>query len=111
MGLVSQNMELSFQMFFASIAERVEKLDANYASSNLVSIGRYVMTPDIFDTLGDLNARSGGEIQLADTINIHAQKVSVDIVQLSGRRFNCGLVDGFLEAMIYEANTQGVTIL
>ena len=50
----------------------VEKPDADDAPSNLASIGRYVLTPVIFDTLRGLKAGSGGEIQLVDTINIHA---------------------------------------
>ena len=56
------------------IAGLVEKPDADDAPSSLASIGRYVLTPDIFDTLRGLKAGSGGEIQLADAINIHAQR-------------------------------------
>ncbi|MDC1296939.1 hypothetical protein N8Z37_01340 [Octadecabacter sp.] len=52
----------------------VEKPDLNNALSNLASIGRYVLKPDIFDTLRGLSAGLGGEIQLADAINIDAQK-------------------------------------
>ena len=47
-------------------------LDANDSHTNLAFIGRYVLTPDIFQTLRGLSAGSGGEIQLADGINIHA---------------------------------------
>ena len=64
------------------IAGLVEKPDANAAPSNLASIGRYVLTPDIFETLRGLKAGSGGEIQLADAINIHAQRGSVETVRL-----------------------------
>ena len=62
------------------IASLVEKPDANGAPSDLASIGRYVLTPDIFDTLRCLSPKSGGEIQLADAINIHAQWGSVETV-------------------------------
>ena len=82
----------------AGIAGLVEKPDAHDAPSNLASIGRYVLTPDIFDTLRGLKAGSGGEIQLADAINIHAQQGSFDTVRLNGRRFDCGSVDGFMQA-------------
>ena len=44
----------------------------------------------------------GGEIQLADAINIHAQQGSVETVGLNGRRFDCGSVDGFMKASQYE---------
>ena len=56
----------------AGIAGLVEKPDAIDAPSNLASIGRYVLTPDIFETLRGLSAGSGGEIQLADAINVYA---------------------------------------
>lgn len=87
----------------------VEKLDANDAPSNLASIGRYVLTPDIFDTLRGLKAGSGGEIQLADAININAQRGSVETMRLNGRRFDCGSVDGFMEAANFEYRRRKVT--
>ena len=59
------------------IAGLVEKPDASDAPSNLASIGRYILPPAIFVTLRGLKAGSGGEIQLADAINIHAQQGSV----------------------------------
>ena len=88
----------------AGIAGLVEKPDAHDAPSNLASIGRYVLTPDIFETLRGLKAELGGEIQLADAINIHAQRGSVDTVRLNGRRFDCGSVDGFMQAINFEFN-------
>ena len=80
----------------------VEKPDASDAPSNLASIGRYVLTPDIFQTLRGLSAGSGGEIQLADAINIHAQRGSVEAVRLNGRRFDYGSVDGVIAASKHE---------
>ncbi len=82
------------------IAGLVEKPDANDAPSNLASIGRYVLTPDIFETLRGLKEGSGGEIQLADAISIHAQQGWVETVGLNGRRFDCGSVDGYLDAIM-----------
>ena len=86
----------------AGISGLVEKPDANNAPSNLASIGRYVLTPDIFETLRGLSAGSGGEIQLADAINIHAKHGSVETVRLNGLRFDCGSVDGFMRASNHE---------
>ena len=86
----------------AGIAGLVEKPDANDAPSNLASIGRYVLTPDIFDTLRGLRVESGCEIQLADAINIHAQRDAIETVKLNGRRFDCGSVDGFMWATSQE---------
>ena len=82
----------------SGIAGLVEKPDASDAPSKLASIGRYVLTADIFETLRGLNAGSGGEIQLADAINIHAQRSSVETVRLNGRRFDCGSVEGYMNA-------------
>ena len=79
----------------AGISGLVEKPLANEAPSNLASIGRYVLTPDIFETLRGLSAGSGDEIQLADAISIHAQQGSVETVHLNGRRFDCGSVDEY----------------
>jgi UTP--glucose-1-phosphate uridylyltransferase len=87
----------------ADIAGLIEKPDANDAPSNLASIGRYVLTSDIFETLRGLTAGSGGEIQLADAINMHAQQGSVETVRLNGRRFDCGSVEGFLDATMHQA--------
>ena len=90
----------------AGIAGLVEKPNAVDAPSNLASIGRYVLTPDIFQTLRVLKSGSGGEIQLADAINIHAQRGSVETVRLHGQRFDCGSVDGYMAAIMsmYEKN-------
>ena len=84
------------------IAGLMEKPDATAAPSNLASIGRYVLTPDIFETLRSLSAGSGGEIQLADAIDIHAQQGLVETVPLNGLRFDCGSIDGFMQASQYE---------
>ena len=84
------------------ISGLVEKPDAREAPSNLASIGRYVLTPDIFETLRGLNAGSGGEIQLADAINIHAGRGSVETVLINGLRFDCGSVREYIEAVNHE---------
>ena len=95
-GVVIPNCSVS------AIAGLVEKPEAHDAPSNLASIGRYVLTPDIFETLRGLKVGSGGEIQLADAVNIHAQQGSVETVRLNGRRFDCGSVDGFMQASAHE---------
>jgi UTP--glucose-1-phosphate uridylyltransferase len=91
----------------AGIAGLVEKPSASDAPSNLASIGRYVLTPDFFDTLRGLRAGSGGEIQLADAINIHAQSGLVEMVHLNGKRYDCGSVAGFMAASSHEFASRG----
>ena len=80
----------------------VEKPRYRDAPSNIASIGRYVLTPDIFDILRNLPKGSGNEIQLVDAINIQAQKDAVETVMLEGTRFDCGSIDGFISAITYE---------
>jgi UTP--glucose-1-phosphate uridylyltransferase len=80
----------------------VEKPRQDEAPSNLASVGRYVLTSDIFDSLRTLPTGSGGEIQLADALNLHAQDGLLDAIKLKGKRFDCGSVDGFMSASAYE---------
>ena len=91
-----------------SVAGLVEKPHAKKAPSNLASIGRYVLTPDIFDILRGQPAGSGGEIQLADAINTQAANDAVEAVMLNGLRFDCGSVNGYLDAIRYVANSRGL---
>lgn len=81
----------------------IEKPNFAEAPSNLASIGRYVLTPDIFDILRQQNAGAGGEIQLSDAINIQAASGNVEAVTLIGQRFDCGSVNGYLEAIMHAA--------
>ena len=83
-----------------TVAGLVEKPRAKDAPSNLASIGRYVLTPDIFDLLRAQPPGAGGEIQLADAINTQAITGSVEAVTLSGSRFDCGSVRGYLDAIM-----------
>ena len=83
-----------------SVVGLVEKPRVEDAPSNLASIGRYVLTPDIFDILRAQSAGAGGEIQLADAINTQAAMGAVEAVTLSDRRFDCGSVQGYLDAII-----------
>ena len=86
-----------------SVAGLVEKPEADKAPSNFVSIGRYVLTPDIFEIIRNQKIGIGGEIQLADAINAQAANNAVESVILNARRFDCGSVQGYLDAVMHEA--------
>jgi UTP--glucose-1-phosphate uridylyltransferase len=86
-----------------SVAGLIEKPEADKAPSNLASIGRYVLTPDIFEILRNQRSGAGGEIQLADAINTQAANNAVEAVKLNGRRFDCGSVEGYLDAIMHVA--------
>jgi UTP--glucose-1-phosphate uridylyltransferase len=82
----------------------IEKPSFSEAPSTIASIGRYVLTPDIFGILRSQQAGADGEIQLSDAINAQAVKNAVEAVPLKGRRFDCGSIQGYLDAIIHVAN-------
>jgi UTP--glucose-1-phosphate uridylyltransferase len=79
----------------------IEKPTFENAPSNLVSIGRYILTPDIFDILRKQKIGYGGEIQLSDSINVQAVNNMVEAVLLTGKRFDCGSIKGYVDAIKY----------
>ena len=82
-----------------SVMGLIEKPDFKNAPSNLASIGRYVLCSDIFDILRNQSAGSGGEIQLSDALNNQAIAGKVDSLNLSAKRFDCGDVYGYVDAI------------
>jgi UTP--glucose-1-phosphate uridylyltransferase len=76
----------------------VEKPPAEEAPSNLAIIGRYILTPDIFDILRRTPPGKNGELQITDALQIQAQENMVLAYKFEGRRFDCGSVHGFVEA-------------
>ena len=87
----------------------VEKPNFESAPSNLASIGRYVLTPDIFHILRNQRPGSGGEIQLADAIHTIATTDRVEKVLLIGERFDCGSMEGYVKGFSYVANLESKT--
>ncbi|MBZ7935366.1 MULTISPECIES: UTP--glucose-1-phosphate uridylyltransferase GalU [Campylobacter] len=79
----------------------IEKPDPDEAPSNLAIIGRYILTPDIFGILENTNAGKNGEIQLTDALLTQATNGMVLAYKFEGRRFDCGSVEGFVEATNY----------
>jgi UTP--glucose-1-phosphate uridylyltransferase len=86
------------------VDEMVEKPDPKDAPSNLAIIGRYILTPDIFDIIRETPPGANGEIQLTDALQIQAKRGCVMAYKFKGRRFDCGSVPGFVEAtnFVYE---------
>ncbi|KIM08017.1 MAG: UTP--glucose-1-phosphate uridylyltransferase [Sulfurovum sp. FS06-10] len=80
------------------VTDMVEKPDPKDAPSNLVIIGRYILTPDIFDILRETKPGKGGEIQITDALLEQAKQGKVIAFKFKGKRFDCGGVDGFVEA-------------
>ena len=83
------------------ITDMVEKPDIDKAPSNLAIIGRYILIPEIFNILKDTKAGKGGEIQITDALLKLAKQGKVLACKFDGIRFDCGSVDGFVEATNY----------
>ena len=79
----------------------VEKPAPGTAPSNLAVIGRYILTPDVMNTLDDAKSGVGGEVQLTDAI---AEEIvngrPVHGYRFEGQRFDCGSKAGFLQATV-----------
>jgi UTP--glucose-1-phosphate uridylyltransferase len=80
-----------------SIVEKPRPADA---PSNLGVVGRYVLTPRIFDMLGEVRPGAGGEIQLTDGISALLAHERVFAIRLPGKRYDCGSKLGYLQASV-----------
>jgi UTP--glucose-1-phosphate uridylyltransferase len=84
----------------ARIHSIVEKPRPAEAPSNLGVIGRYVLTPRVFDMLSEVRPGAGGEIQLTDAIAALLGHERVFAVRLPGKRYDCGSKLGYLQASV-----------
>ncbi len=81
-----------------TVTNMVEKPAPEEAPSNLAIIGRYILTPDIFDILENTPPGKNGEIQITDALLTQAKNGCVIAYKFQGRRFDCGSAEGFVEA-------------
>jgi len=89
---------LEERVFLAS--DMVEKPRPDQIFSNYAILGRYVLSPGVFDILEDLEPGYGGEIQLTDGLRKLCKKEKMVAVDFQGRRYDTGNLKGFLEATI-----------
>ncbi|MFO7814976.1 MAG: UTP--glucose-1-phosphate uridylyltransferase GalU [Halanaerobiales bacterium] len=82
------------------VEDLVEKPAAEVAPSNLAIMGRYIITPEIFDILKNIKPGKGGEIQLTDALNELAHQRDVQAYEFKGKRFDVGNKLGFLKATV-----------
>jgi UTP--glucose-1-phosphate uridylyltransferase len=78
----------------------VEKPDPKQAPSNLAVVGRYILTPRIFELLRNVRAGAGGEIQLTDGIAALLTHERVLAYEFQGKRYDCGSKLGYLQATV-----------
>ncbi len=82
------------------VSDLVEKPRLQDAPSNLAIIGRYVLTPAIFDTLADVQAGAGGELQLTDGLRALLKREKIYAYTFEGKRHDTGDKLGFLKATV-----------
>lgn len=85
------------------VRDMVEKPKREDAPSRMAIVGRYVLTPDIFDYLEKVKPGHGGEIQLTDALQAMAKDRGMMAVRMAGMRFDAGDWAEFLSANIYFA--------
>jgi UTP--glucose-1-phosphate uridylyltransferase len=80
------------------VTDMVEKPEEKDAPSNMAIIGRYIITPDIFNILKNIKPDKNREIQITDALKIQAKQGKVVAYKFKGRRFDCGSIKGYVEA-------------
>jgi len=79
----------------------VEKPSVEETPGNLAIIGRYILIPEIFDTLRETKPGKGGELQITDALHTLAKQGKVLALKFNGMRYDCGSVHGFVDATNY----------
>ncbi|KAB7886216.1 UTP--glucose-1-phosphate uridylyltransferase GalU [Poseidonibacter ostreae] len=88
------------------VSNMIEKPDNDKAPSNLAVIGRYILTPEIFEIIKKTKPGKNGELQITDALCEQAKNGMVLAYKFEGKRFDCGSVDGFVEATNYFYNLE-----
>jgi UTP--glucose-1-phosphate uridylyltransferase len=90
------------------VTDMIEKPEPKDAPTNMAIIGRYILTPDIFDILRNTKPSKGGEIQITDALLTQAKQGKVIAYKFKGKRFDCGHIKGYVAATNYFAKQQGI---
>lgn len=96
-GIV-QGEEIESSVF--RVSDMIEKPSIDKAPSNLAIIGRYILTPDIFDILRTTLPGKKGEIQITDALLEQAKQGRVLAYKFKGIRYDCGSLDGYVKATL-----------
>ena len=97
-GVIDPSGEIESGLY--NVQSFVEKPDVDKAPSDLAIIGRYLLTPEIFDILATQKPGRGGEIQLTDAIDRLMDRQAVYAYDFQGRRYDVGDKFGFVKATI-----------
>jgi len=97
-GIVSLEREIAPRV--GKMSQIVEKPKPENAASNLAVVGRYLLSPSIFEDLVKIGKGAGGEIQLTDGIARLMQREPVFAFEFEGKRYDCGSKLGYLQATV-----------
>jgi UTP--glucose-1-phosphate uridylyltransferase len=97
-GIVSLEREVAPRV--GKMSQIVEKPKPEKAASNLAVVGRYLLSPSIFEDLAKIGKGAGGEIQLTDGIARLMQREEVFAFEFEGKRYDCGSKLGYLQATV-----------
>jgi UTP--glucose-1-phosphate uridylyltransferase len=97
-GIVSLHEKVAERV--GRMSHIVEKPKPDKAPSNLAVVGRYLLTPEIFEDLANIGKGAGGEIQLTDGIARLMKRQSVFAYEFEGKRYDCGSKLGYLQATV-----------
>ena len=90
------------------VNDMIEKPQISEAPSSMAIIGRYILTPDIFNILKNIQPDLIGEIQITNALLQQAKQGQVIALKFRGKRFDCGSIKGFVEANNHYANKMGI---
>lgn len=82
------------------VVDMIEKPSVEEAPSRFAALGRYIITPDVFEVLQRTEPGKGGEIQLTDAIKMMADREAVFAYNFKGKRYDTGNKLGFLKATV-----------
>ena len=85
-----------------------DRVDLNKVPTFMGIIGRYILTPDIFNILRNIKSDNGSEIQITDALQVLAKQGKVIAYKFNGNRFDCGSVSGYVKATNYFAKAEGL---
>ena len=91
------------------VTDMIEKPEPKDAPTNMAIIGRYILTPDIFEILRNTKPGIGGEIQITDALLSQAKQGKVIAYKFKGKRFDCGSVEGYVKATNHFAKKHGIS--
>ena len=93
------------------VTDMVEKPESIDSPSNMAIVGRYILTPDIFEIIKSIKPDLNGEIQITDALLCQAKQGNVVAYKFKGLRFDCGSVRGYIQATNHFAKLEGLIYL